>query len=363
MNPLDWLDYEVFGNTVLAWLTSAAVLVAVSVALVVARRVLRRRFRAFAARSSGTALRVSEHVLARTAAWFLLLVALFAASAFLDTPPRIATLIGRAFTIGVLVQVGVWATVALAVSLELRRERQLAKDPGAVAAMDLLGFVLRLAVWVAVLLVMLDNLGVNITALVAGLGVGGVAVALAAQNILGDLFASLSIVFDKPFVVGDFLVVGEFMGSVEHVGLKTTRMHSLSGEQVVLSNADLLRSRIRNYGRMFERRVVFSVGVIYQTPAEKLRRIPAILRAAVTAETKTRFDRAHFQTFGDSALVFEVVYFVLSPDYNLYMDIQQNINLAIYEQFMAEKIEFAYPTRTLFFAGNAPNAPVAAHEH
>jgi small-conductance mechanosensitive channel len=266
MNPLDWLDYEVLGNTVLAWLTSAAVLAAVSVALIVVRRVLRRRLLAFAASHSGTALRVAQHVLARTAGWFLLLVALFGASTFLAMPPRIATLIGRALTIGVLVQVGLWTTVALAAFLELRRERQLAEDPGAVAVMDLLGFVLRLAVWAAVLLVMLDNLGVNITALVAGLGVGGVAVALAAQSILGDLFASLSIVFDKPFVVGDFLVIGEFMGTVEHVGLKTTRMRSLSGEQVVFSNTDLLGSRIRNYGRMFERRLVFSIGVTYQTP-------------------------------------------------------------------------------------------------
>jgi small-conductance mechanosensitive channel len=209
-------------------------------------------------------------------------------------------------------------------------------------------------VWAAVLLVLLDNLGVNITTLIAGLGVGGIAVALAAQNVLGDLFSSLSIVLDKPFVVGDFIVIGEFMGSVEHVGLKTTRLRSLSGEQVVFSNTDLLNSRIRNYGRMFERRVVSKIGVTYQTPAGKLRRIPTIIRDIVEAQDKVRFDRAHFQTFGDSALTFEFVYYVLTPEYNYYMDVQQSINLALFEQLAAEGVEFAYPTQTVFVSGTAP---------
>jgi len=194
----------------------------------------------------------------------------------------------------------------------------------------------------------LDNLGVDITALVAGLGIGGIAVALAAQNVLGDLFASLSIVLDKPFVVGDFLNVDDFLGSVEHVGLKTTRLRSLSGEQLVFSNNDLLNSRIRNYGRMFERRVVFSLGVTYETPPEKLRGIPTIIREAVEAKDKVRFDRAHFQKYGDFALVFEVVYYVLSSDYTLCMDIQQSVNLRIYERFAEEGIEFAYPTQKLY---------------
>jgi small-conductance mechanosensitive channel len=210
-----------------------------------------------------------------------------------------------------------------------------------------------LVVWAAVLLVLLDNLGVNITTLIAGLGVGGIAVALAAQNVLGDLFSSLSIVLDKPFVVGDFIVVGDFLGSVEHVGLKTTRLRSLSGEQVVFSNTDLLNSRIRNYGRMFERRIVSSIGVTYQTPVAKLRRIPEIIREIVEEQDRVRFDRAHFQTFADSALTFEIVYYVLTPDYNYYMDVQQNINLALFERLAAEGVEFAYPTRTVFVSGAA----------
>jgi small-conductance mechanosensitive channel len=200
-------------------------------------------------------------------------------------------------------------------------------------------------------LLALDNMGVNITGLVAGLGIGGIAVALALQNILGDLFASLSIILDKPFVIGDFIVVDQLMGTVEHVGLKTTRIRSLSGEQVIFSNAGLLQSRIRNFKRMAERRVVFTVGVTYQTPYEKLARISALLREAVELQQGVRFDRAHFKEYGDFALVYEIVYFVTSPDYNKYMDIQQAINFEIYRRFQQEGLEFAYPTQTLFVQG------------
>jgi small-conductance mechanosensitive channel len=216
--------------------------------------------------------------------------------------------------------------------------------------MTAVGFVARLVLWSVILLLALDNLGVDVTALVAGLGVGGIAVALAVQNILSDLFASLSIVLDKPFAVGDFLIIDSFLGSVEHVGLKTTRLRSLSGEQLVFSNTDLLGSRIRNYGRMFERRVVFKIGVTYQTPRDKLTKIPGIIREAIEAQDKTRFDRSHFNEYGEFSLNFESVYYVLGPDYNLYMDIQQAINLRIHERFEEEGIEFAYPTQTLFLA-------------
>ena len=214
--------------------------------------------------------------------------------------------------------------------------------------MNALSFIARLVLWATILLLILDNLGVDITALVAGLGIGGVAIALAVQNILGDLFASLSIVLDKPFVLGDFVIVGDLMGSVENIGIKTTRVRSLSGEQLVFSNNDLLTSRIRNFGRMQERRVVFKLGVTYQTPAEKLEGIPGIIREAIEARDKTRFDRSHFASYGDFSLDFETVYYVLSADYNLYMDIQQAINLAIFRRFADEGIEFAYPTQTLF---------------
>jgi small-conductance mechanosensitive channel len=171
---------------------------------------------------------------------------------------------------------------------------------------------------------------------------------LGLQNILGDLFASLSIVLDKPFVVGDFLTMGEHLDSVEKVGLKTTRLRSLSGEQLAFSNNDLLGSRIRNFGRMFQCRVVFNLGVTYQTPRDKLQIITTIVRKAVKSEENTRFDQSHFSKYADFPLNFESVYHVLSADYNRYMDIQKSICLEINERFEEEGIDFAYPTQTLF---------------
>ena len=203
-------------------------------------------------------------------------------------------------------------------------------------------------VWCIGVLVALDNLGIDVTALITGLGIGGVAIALATQNILGDLFASLSIMLDKPFVVGDFIRSGDHLGTVERIGLKTTRLRSLTGEQLIFSNNDLLQSRLRNYKRMAERRVLFRIGVTYQTPAGQLEAIPMMVRGIIESVGTVRVDRAHFAAFGDSSYDFEFVYYVLSPDYNVYMDVQQAINLTIVRAFERERIEFAYPTRTLF---------------
>jgi small-conductance mechanosensitive channel len=197
---------------------------------------------------------------------------------------------------------------------------------------------------------------VQITPLLASLGIGGLAVALALQNVLSDLFASLSIVLDKPFVIDDFIAVDDLQGTVEHVGLKTTRLRSLSGEQLVFSNSDLLSSRVRNYKRMLERRATFTIGVIYGTPVEALREIPKLIRAAVESQPNTRMDRTHFQKFGDSSLDFETVYFMLVPDYAVFMDVQQEINLYLYEAFQERGLEFAFPTRTLWLEQSAAPA-------
>jgi small-conductance mechanosensitive channel len=221
-------------------------------------------------------------------------------------------------------------------------------DPASVTTVSALGFVGKLVLWLVILLLALDNLGVDITGLIAGLGIGGIAIALAVQNILGDLFASLSIVLDKPFVIGDFIIVDNYLGTMEYIGLKTTRLKSLSGEQLVFSNSDLLTSGIRNFKRMYERRVVFTIEVVYQTPVEKLAAIPKMIREIIEKQEHTRFDRAHFKEYGPSSLDYEIVYYVRKPEYNVYMDIQQAINLEIFRRFEQEGIEFAYPTQTLF---------------
>lgn len=248
----------------------------------------------------------------------------------------------------VLVQVAIWASHAVLFWTERYRALRMEVDASSVGTVSAIGLFARIGIWVVVAVLLLDNVGIRITAIVAGLGIGGIAIALAAQSILGDLFSSLSIVLDKPFVVGDFIIVGSEMGVVEHVGLKTTRVRSLSGEQLIFSNADILQSRIRNYGRMAERRVVFTLGVTYQTSPTALAAIPDLLQEIVQRQADTRFDRAHFARYADSALEFEVVYYVLSAEHNHHMDIQQHINLDIFRAFADAGVDFAYPTRTLF---------------
>ncbi len=349
MNPTDWLDYEIFGNTITRAALATGVFLLLWLVLLLVRRLVAGKLKKLQEKNEDSlGFDVAEDVARATRSWFLFLLALFLGARLLSIPESVNLWIVRAAMIATLLQLGLWLSAGVLKALESRRKRQLEESPDSVAAMDILSFIARVAIWSIVILAILDNLGVNITTMIAGLGVGGIAVALAAQNILGDLFASLSIVLDKPFVVGDFLIIGEFLGSVEKVGIKTTRLRSLSGEQLVFSNNDLLNSRIRNYGRMFERRVVFSVGVTYQTPLQKVKTIPGILKEAVESQEKVRFDRAHFQKYGDFALIFEVVYYVLSADYAEYMDIQQAANFRIYEEFEANGIEFAYPTQTLY---------------
>ena len=207
--------------------------------------------------------------------------------------------------------------------------------------------ILKFLVWSIVFIVVLDNLGIKISTLVAGLGIGGIAIALAAQTVLGDLFSYFIIFFDRPFEIGDFLIVGDFKGTVEYIGLKTTRLSSLGGEQLIFSNQDLTNSRIKNYKRMNQRRASFQFGVTYQTGLIKLKEIPKIVENIITKIPETTYSRAHFASYGDYSLNFEVVYFVLSNDYKKYMDIQQEINFQLKEIFEKQEIVFAYPTQTI----------------
>ncbi|RJP59247.1 MAG: mechanosensitive ion channel family protein [Candidatus Auribacter fodinae] len=210
----------------------------------------------------------------------------------------------------------------------------------------------RIIVWGICIVFLLDNLGFQIKTIIASLGIGGVAIALASQAILEDLFCYFAILFDQPFHVGDFIIIDDYLGSIEHIGIKTTRIRSLSGEQLVFSNKDLTNARLRNYKRMEERRVLFKLGVVYQTDLDVMKKIPEIIKNIIVNTPDTRFDRAHFSAFGDFNLIIEVVYYVLASDYNKYMDIQQSINFAIKEKFKEQGIEFAYPTQTLYVENN-----------
>jgi small-conductance mechanosensitive channel len=342
-----WLNYVFADASVAAWILAALITVFGTLLLVTVRAVAHRRVAALARKTQTPVDDVVTEVFGRTSSLFLLLASAYLAVLAAGIGDRVASVVGTVAFLGLLYQVLRWGGTLIRGGLAAYVDREQLTG-AAVTTIQALGLLARLALGVVVLLIGLEHFGVNITALVAGLGVGGVAVALAVQNILGDLFASLSIVLDKPFVVGDFIVVGEQKGTVERIGLKTTRVRSLSGEQLIFANGDLLKSRIQNFKQMEERRVLFRIGVTYQTPTAALETIPGKIREVIEAIDKTRFDRAHFAAYGDFALQFEVVYYVLDRDYNVYMEIQQKINLGIRQVFEREGIEFAYPTQRLY---------------
>ncbi len=344
-------SHEFYHNSIQTWFWAVVTFFLVLLFLQLAKSLLTRRLLSLAARTATIWDDRLANLARNTKFYFILALALYAGAHVLSLPVKVDQGVRAVTIIAVFFQIGIWGGFIVSYLIEHNVKLEGQAGVGSTTALNFLG---KLVLWSFVLIVALGNLGVDITALVTGLGVGGIAIALAAQHILGDLFASLSIMFDKPFVIGDFIIVGDYLGSVERIGLKTTRLRSLSGEQLVFSNADLLQSRIRNYKRMFERRIVFTVGVTYSTPYEKLSKIPQTIRSIVESQQNTRFDRSHFKEYGDSALIFETVYYVKNPDYNIYMDIQQAINLALFKCFEEENIEFAFPTRTLFISSGQP---------
>lgn len=352
-----------FSNSILDWIVATAIAAGTFMVLLVIRRSVQRYHEKMAATPETELLEIPMQVLSRTTLIFFVVLALFIAAQWLVKGPVTERLLSSALTIALFWQAGVWAAAATTAWLERKRRRTMVADRAAVGSLGIIGFILNVVIWALVLLLTLDNLGVDITALVAGLGIGGIAVALAVQNVLGDLFASLSITLDRPFVVGDFLAVGEFLGSVEYIGIKSTRLRSLSGEQIIMSNSDLLSSRVRNYGRMSERRVVFATSVTYETPIELVERIPSLIREIVESQPNTRFDRSHFARHATASLDFETVYFVLSAEFNRYMDIQQAINVRLHREFAALGVEFAYPTQKLLISpasiGTSPGSAQA----
>lgn len=354
------MSYTLLSNDVVAWSIALCICVAVSTLLYAARRLIVRRLQTFASSTETYLDNLAIKVISATNPLFIIFMGVFAGSHWLVLPEQNVVLLGRLAIAAVLLQVARWGDVGVHNWLRHYRTRQFSGDVASTTSAAALGFVARVAIWLVIILMILDNFGVNITTLVASLGIGGIAIALALQNILGDLFSSLSIVLDKPFVVGDFISVDDIAGTVEYVGLKTTRMRSLAGEQVVFSNSDLLSSRIRNFKRMQTRRIVFGIGVTYEISKEQLLAIPGIIREIVEAQPQVSFDRAHFKSYGASSLDFEIVYIVSTPEYGVYMDVQQAINFALFERFAEAGIDFAYPTQTLYLSRPKPAGPATA---
>lgn len=284
-------------------------------------------------------------VLRKTHTLFLLIVSVYFATLALDFPPETALIAWRIFVAAIAIQAGIWGNEVI--FFFITKSKVFGKDNASlVGSVSIIKFLVRTALWAVIAIFLLGNWGFDITALVAGLGIGGIAIALAVQNVLGDLFASLSIVVDKPFSIGDMIIVDEYKGFVEHIGLKTTRVRSISGEQLIFSNADLLKSRVRNYKRMNRRRHSFPLGIVMSTAPEKLRRIPAMIKDIIEENDAVTFERCHFKDIGDFSYNFEVVYWIEKPDMGIFLDLQQQINLRIIERFAEAQIEFAYPTAT-----------------
>jgi small-conductance mechanosensitive channel len=346
------------GNPLADWLIALVAAAVVAAGLDAVKAILLRRLSRLVAADPGNVRAAGSFVaaLSSTRLAVLVLVGLYAGASLLVLPERAQLVLSRIAIAAVLVQCAIWGDHAVRAWLAGTRARQ-AADPDRVTSSAAIAFLLRVALWAVVALMILDNLGVNITTLVASLGIGGIAIALAVQSILGDLFASLSIVLDKPFVVGDFIIVDTMLGTVERIGLKTTRVRSLGGEQIVFSNADLLKSRIQNLRRMEARRVVFRFDLTYETPEPALRLLPGLIEEIVAAQPQVRFDRAHLASLAAPGYTFETVYYVDSADYRVFMDTQQEVYLRIVAMLEEQGVRLALPAQAVHLA-EAPGSVV-----
>lgn len=316
-----------------------------------------RRLDKLATHSKARIYKLAAETLRNTSRLLLFAFSLLFAFRVVDLPARWEGMMSHGWFIALALQLALWMDMGVRLWTESLTRDGKARNP---VTTTLIGIMLRIVIWTMMLLSILANLGVDITAMVASLGVGGIAIALALQTLLSDVFASLAIGVDKPFEIGDFVVFGEVAGNIEHIGLKTTRIRSLSGEQVVCANADLLSQIVHNYKRMNTRRIVFKFGVTYNTPTDKVREISAMVARIIEKVEKARFDRCHFLAFDDSQLTFEVVYIVLTSDYNQYMDVQQEINLELLQGVRDLGVDFAFPTRSIeFVGGSLPEMTVA----
>lgn len=340
-----------FDNPLWAWMASALAVAVTVCAGTLLRALLRKRFRGADAARRGLVERIALNL----SVPLLLGISLWAAALILSLPDKWEQMLRTIAVLSIAGQVAIWLHSVISYLIERGEVRAAERDPGSSTMIRTLGLVGKAALWTVMVLLALHNAGINITALVAGMGIGGIAIALALQNILADVFSSVAIILDKPYQVGDFIAVGDSMGTVERIGLKTTRIRSLTGEQLVFSNSELLKTRIRNFKRMSERRVEFTIGVAYHTPVSKVEMIPSMLREIISAVPDIRLERANFKEFGDASLTFECVYFVKEFGYSLYLGIQESINLEILRRFQEEEIELAHPNRTLYVAqGVAP---------
>jgi len=341
-----FLNFSFLGNTLADWILAAVIFIVIVVVLKFFRYLIISKLNKL---SKKTKTEIDDIIIEalNTIHWpFYIYVAFYISLQYLNLSKTIGNWIYYIFLIAVVYYTirFLQRLVEYGADAMIKKHENGQQNEGVV---KLLVVLIKIILWMIAIVMVMSNMGYNVTSLITGLGIGGVAIALAVQNILGDLFSSLAIYFDKPFKVGDFIVVGNYMGTVQKIGIKSTRIQALQGEEVVISNNELTKTEVQNFGLMKKRRIVFDVGVAYDTPSEKLKEIPDIIKSIVNSQD-VDLDRVHFKSFGDSSLVYEVVYYVKTGDYNTYMDIQQNINLGIIDRFNKEKIEIAFPTRTIY---------------
>lgn len=357
----DFLTTTFLNNTVQDYLISLAIIILGLVFIRVFKKVLLRRIINW---SNKTSTHLDDFIVSsieRFGVPALYIATIYTGITFLKLSLRIQRILDVAITFAITFLV---IQLISSIILVMLRTYILRQENGIEKVKQLGGIMLlvNVIIWGVGILFCFDNIGYDVTTIIAGLGIGGIAIALAAQNILGDLFNYFVIFFDRPIETGDFIVVDDKNGIVDYIGIKTTRIKTLSGEQLIFSNSDLMNSRIHNYKRMQERRVLFKIGLTYQSPLESLKQLPGVIKGIIEEQSPVRFDRAHFVSYGDSSLDFEIVYYVLDPDYNKYMDTQQAINLRLFEEVEKMGLDFAYPTRTLFMINQQekkePDTPV-----
>lgn len=350
LREIPWLKYTLFGNSFYDYFIATLIFLFLTL-MIVSRKLLLAKLTEAADGDSHGPAAFFHGLLLKLSPSVLMLCAFYVASKRLQLAGWLEKTFAVVTTVIVTVQtVRIINQMLTYVILKARAVKGASETGSSLNMGDNIASLARFGVWTAGVLFMLDNLGFNVSTFVAGLGIGGAALALASQAILGDTFSAFAISLDRPFAVGDFIVVDKLSGTVEHIGLKTTRIRSITGELLIFSNSDLTKSRICNFQQMTRRRILFQIGIIYQTSPEIVRLVPKMLRDIVEAQPLTQFERAHFKAYGPSSLDFEVVYFVLSPEYVVYMDTQQAINFAIMDTFQKAGIQFAYPTQTLFLS-------------
>ncbi len=337
------LEQQFYNNTGQEYLIALAVFIGALIVLKIIKTIIVARLKNLAKKTKNDIDDAVINIFSKVKPPFYFLLSLYLGIQFISLPDIVNQVVRMLFVIALVYEIinAVQEVVEYITRKAMRKEKG---DKEAQATVKTLSIVVKVILWSIGIILILGNLGVNVTSLIAGLGIGGIAIALALQNILSDVFSSFSILIDKPFQVGDLIKVGTDMGIVEKIGIKTTRLRTLDGQLLVIANQELTTARVQNFKQLEKRRALFTLGVIYETDKAKLKQIPKLIENIVKTEKLAEFDRCHFRDFGDFSLNFEIAFYVNTQDYLEFRNIVERVNLAIFDEFAKQKIEFAYPT-------------------